>query len=491
MRVECPVDLRSRSQLRPEQSPGPMRYARCPARHRRQRRCGRRRAGRYPRSRPRHGGLLASAQSRQAKCRPAMLFCAYWSADSSRQQLPGTVGLMRKGYWFSDDLGTHDMTFATGTSTSTGATAGPVVLEDSGDPYPLVEETLGAATSAATAKPVATTAQLASYLVNGFWAYNGAIAHHWGSNTITFNIGGLNAAEQALALSALEAWHEVANVSFIQTSGSANITFVDTGSMMAATNVNWNIAGIMISATVDISSDWITNDGGAHDGRTGIDSYGYQTYIHEVGHALGLGHQGPYNFEATYSANAIYANDTWQYSIMSYFAEDNYSGSSYRYVITPQMADVYAVASIYGAATTTRTGDTTYGFHSTEGGIFDFNNFSQAPALTIYDSGGSDRLDCSGYSVAQTIDLHPGAFSSVGGLVNNIGIATNTIIETAIAGSGNDTLIASDYGSALLAGAGRDTLIGGAGADRLFAGSGVATMTGNSGADTFIFSAGL
>ena len=71
-------------------------------------------------------------------------------------------------------------------------------------------------------------------------------------------------------------------------------------------------------------------------------------------------------------------------------------------------------------------------------------NYSPAPALTIYDSGGNDTLDCSGYSAAQTIDLHPGAFSSVGGLVNNIGIALNATIEKAIGGSGNDTLIAND-----------------------------------------------
>ena len=88
-----------------------------------------------------------------------------------------------------------------------------------------------------------------------------------------------------------------------------------------------------------------------YDGKTGIDSYGYQTYIHEIGHALGLGHQGPYNGSAIYSTNATYADDTWQYSVMSYFAENNYSGSSYRYVVTPQMADIYAVGPIYGAAT--------------------------------------------------------------------------------------------------------------------------------------------
>src|SRR5258706_9926276 len=110
----------------------------------------------------------------------------------------------------------------------------------------------------------------------------------------------------------------------------------------------------MASADVGIRSDWIANDGGTKDGKNGIDSYGYQTYIHEIGHALGLGHQGPYNGSAVYSTNALYADDTWQYSIMSYFSQNNYSGSTYRYVVSPQMADIYAVGSMYGAATTTR-----------------------------------------------------------------------------------------------------------------------------------------
>jgi serralysin len=358
----------------------------------------------------------------------------------------------------------------------------------SDDVYPRADvaaaDTNGA-TSATTAKPVATIAELANYLVNGFWS-----ARHWASHTISYNIDGLNPAEQLLAQSALNAWHEVANVSFVQiVGGAANITFNHNGTMTAVTNMGGNGLGQITSATVDISADWITNDGGAMDGKTGIDSYGYQTYIHEIGHALGLGHQGPYNGSATYSVNAIYADDTWQYSIMSYFSEPSFSGSSYRYVITPQMADIYAVDSIYGAATT-RVGDTVYGFNSTAGPIFNFNAYSPAPALTIYDSGGNDTLDCSGYSVAQTIDLHAGSFSSVGGLVHNIGIATNANIENAIGGSGNDTLIASDLGCTLQGRGGNDTLIGGAGNDRLICGGGIDVVSGGAGADTFVFSIG-
>ena len=116
--------------------------------------------------------------------------------------------------------------------------------------------------------------------------------------------------------------------------------------------------------------------------------------------------------------------------------------------------------------------------------------YSQAPALTIYDSGGNDTLDCSGYSTAQTIDLHAGAFSSVGGLVNNIGIALNAMIENAIGGSGNDTLIANDLGCTLTGGGGNDTLTGGAGIDRLIGGIGVDTLSGGGGVDTFAFAFG-
>ena len=151
------------------------------------------------------------------------------------------------------------------------------------------------------------------------------------------------------------------------------------------------------------------------------------------------------------------------------------------------MADIYAVASMYGAATSTRTGDTVYGFNSNAGAVFNFGNYTSAPALTIYDSGGTDTLDCSGYSAAQTIDLHAGAFSSVGGLVNNIGIALNAVIEKAIGGSGNDTLIASDAGCTLSGGGGNDTLNGGAGNDRLIGGSGIDNLTGGSSGDIFVF----
>jgi hypothetical protein len=133
------------------------------------------------------------------------------------------------------------------------------------------------------AATLATVPQLADYLVNGFWQWAGGTAHHWATNVITYNLGDLNSAEQTLALSALSAWHDVANVTFVQTNSAPDILFADDGSGLVAVTSPRYTSGIMSSAVVDISSQWITSDGGSNDGRTGIYSYGYQTYIHVIG----------------------------------------------------------------------------------------------------------------------------------------------------------------------------------------------------------------
>src|SRR5205809_302249 len=99
----------------------------------------------------------------------------------------------------------------------------PVQFSDGGETFPLAA---GGSSSLnnGSSSPVASIPTLADWLVNGFWQNQtpAALPHHWASNTITYNLGNLNAAEQALALSALNAWHEVANITFVQTSGPAN-----------------------------------------------------------------------------------------------------------------------------------------------------------------------------------------------------------------------------------------------------------------------------
>jgi len=165
---------------------------------------------------------------------------------------------------------------ALGPARSDFDSAEPSKLSDPGETLPLAAGG-SSSLSAGSSSPVASIATLANWLVSGFWTNQGALPHHWASNTITYNLGNLNAQEQALALSALTAWSQVANINFVQVSSGANINFNHNGTMQAVTSASWNGSGQMTSATIDISTDWITTDGGANDGKTGIDSYGYQT----------------------------------------------------------------------------------------------------------------------------------------------------------------------------------------------------------------------
>ena len=99
-------------------------------------------------------------------------------------------------------------------------------------------------------------------------------------------------------------------------------------------------------------------------------------------------------------------------------------------------------------------------------------------------------LDISGYSSNQVINLNAGSFSNIGGRTGNVSIALGATIENAIGGSGNDTLIANNFGSTLRGGAGNDGLTGGTGSDVLVGGTGKDTFAGGGGSDTFLFVAG-
>ena len=101
--------------------------------------------------------------------------------------------------------------------------------------------------------------------------------------------------------------------------------------------------------------------------------------------------------------------------------------------------DIAAIQSLYGVNMTTRTGDTVYGFNSNAGrAAFDFTQ-NTAPVIAIWDAGGIDTLDFSGWSSASRIDLEPGASSDGGGQTHNVQIAFGTLIENAIGGAGDDT----------------------------------------------------
>jgi hypothetical protein len=331
-----------------------------------------------------------------------------------------------------------------------------------------------------TPPPVWTYDQIADQLVNGYWNSQSQSARHFAvsqGGSITVNYSTLTAAEQALAIAALGEWSDIIGVTFTPVTTGGQIRFDDTnpttGGPIASTSDHTS-GGLITSANIQISQSWVNSYG------TELNSYSFQTYLHEIGHALGLGHAGDYNNTADYVQDALYANDAWSTTIMSYFDQvDNAyfhnQGFTQEFILTPMIADVVAMQQIYGASTTTRTGNTIYGFNSNTGNSVYNATYMMQPTVTpsgtavagytIVDSGGIDTLDYSGYSQAQVINLNPETFSNIGGEVGNVSIGRGTVIENAIGGTGNDQIIGNAVANVITGGLGTDTLTGGAGND--------------------------
>lgn len=210
-----------------------------------------------------------------------------------------------------------------------------------------------------------------------------------------------------------------------------------------------------------------------------VGQYSFETFVHEIGHALGLDHMGDYNGPGNNRPSCY--QDSSVYSVMSYFGPEHgqgqmqvawadwvgVDGRTYS-PQTPMLNDILAIQDVYGRDETTRVSDTVYGFNSTVSGLVEsIYNFDQNahPILTLYDAGGVDTLDLSGYWTTSEVNLGAGAFSSCNDMTNNIAIAYDCVIENAIGGLGGDVITGNAFGNQLTGGRGNDVLNGADGFD--------------------------
>ncbi len=319
----------------------------------------------------------------------------------------------------------------------------------------------------------------ANYLTHGFWQDIGSQNRSWTQDNITFSLSNEFSADQKAGIRmAFDLWADVADIDFTEVSSGANMTISegdDGRAYSSSTTSGTTIVSNIISIDTAVPSWNDFND---------LGDYALMTALHEIGHSLGLGHTGNYNGSADYADDAQWTDDTHQMTVMSYFNDQNVgsdhwnSSGAWQYSATPMLIDILAIQNIYGADYTTRNGDTTYGFNSNAGrDQYDFS-VSDVP-IAIWDGGGIDTLDLSGYSQAQTIYLTEGDFSSVGYMTNNLVIAFGAVIENAVGGSGVDTIYGNDVDNYIRGGNGDDTIYGSLGND---------TLDGEGGSDTVVYS---
>jgi serralysin len=303
---------------------------------------------------------------------------------------------------------------------------------------------------------------------------------------LTFNVSNLSKAGKWFAKKALAAWTATTGIEFreVNKTSKADIVFVQNDNSGAYATTKFNGKGDITKAKVNIPPSWYRGE------EYKLDSYGYQTFLHEIGHALGLGHAGNYNGSGSFAGDARFSNDSWQMSIMSYFSQTenpNVKGS-FAYTLTPMPADIAAVHKLYGEPSggkQVNDGNTVWGFGSNaKGPAKQFTKTKGVMAMTIFDQGGEDVMNFSKTGKKQKIDLNPGAFSNVLGKAYNVQIERGTWIENAKTGGGKDKLYGNVRGNDLFGGDKADKLFGRAGSDNLYGQLGNDYIRGGDGADS-------
>ena len=209
-----------------------------------------------------------------------------------------------------------------------------------------------------SAASLGTLDDLADYLETDFWLDSGSSARQFNlaatgayakDGEISYNTSGnaldadgLTNGRAALVDEAFKVFEAVLGIDF-QTSTASSTDFRFGDEEEGAYASVSGSGGTVDYADINVASDWSGSS-------TSFGDYAFQTILHEIGHGLGLGHQGLYNGTGTYATDAEFTNDSWQASMMSYFDQtDNTSiDASFAFLSTPMVVDWIALDDLYG-----------------------------------------------------------------------------------------------------------------------------------------------
>jgi VCBS repeat-containing protein len=291
-------------------------------------------------------------------------------------------------------------------------------------------------------------------------------------------------------------WLEnVINVNFVEVTESAN-TYGDIRIMKSNSFADGSLAYTYYPDSSDhgISGDLHLNPLYDNYNTSSVTNYGtqnpagyagYETLVHELGHALGLKH--PFDTDGS-KVKLLPELDNSTTTVMTYSDGDTFAA-------TYMPLDIQALQSIYGAKAY-NSGDTTYQFST----VYDFDingqsvfNLNVPGKQSLWDSGGVDTLDFStvaflgnGYrfdmneaGLLTTTDAYNTQayqnyksghtyYTTSEGTAIDYGVA----IENLIGSSSDDDILGNAVNNNLSGGNGNDKLAGNTGNDSLTGGAG-------------------
>ena len=322
----------------------------------------------------------------------------------------------------------------------------------------------------------------------------------WASRALTFSFratappdeystgfAALNETQKTVARQVLDLWASVSELTFTEVADTGSggvIRFATCSSSIVPTSEAY------YPSSLDVGGDvWFGNSNANAPDDPQQGNYGFHTFVHELGHALGLKHPHEEGDQTEYSDPFLVfpisssAADAMQYSVMSYKSYVGSTDGSYvndhgSYAYGPMSHDIAAVQYMYGANFSYHNEDTVYSFSPATAKIFE----------TIWDGGGNDTYDLSAYAAGVSVNLNPGEWSTLAtsqmaelnwGDVTKVppGSVCNaflyqgdlrSLIENVIGGSGNDVLIGNSANNHLYGGNGNDILYSGSGLDFLY-----------------------